>query len=88
LNPKIIVFFVTFLPQFVAPGDPHAASKLLFLGLTFVIIATPISLVMIWSAGWIAAFLKRSPRATRGIDWLFAGVMGAFAVRLILAHGK
>ena len=32
LNPKIIIFFVTFLPQFVSAGDPHVARKLLFLG--------------------------------------------------------
>jgi threonine/homoserine/homoserine lactone efflux protein len=88
LNPKIIVFFVTFLPQFVTPTDPHAAGKLLFLGLMFVVVATPISIAMIWSAGSLASFLKRSPRATRAVDWLFAGVMGGFAVRLILAQGK
>lgn len=88
LNPKIIVFFVTFLPQFVTPSDPHAAGKLIFLGLMFVVVATPISIAMIWSAGSLATFLKRSPRATRAVDWLFASVMGAFAVRLILAQGK
>jgi threonine/homoserine/homoserine lactone efflux protein len=88
LNPKIIVFFVTFLPQFVSPGDPHAAGKLMFLGIFFVIVATPISLAMIWFAGSISGFLKRSPKATRVVDWLFASVMGAFAVRLILAQGK
>lgn len=88
LNPKIIVFFVTFLPQFVSPGDPHASGKLLFLGVLFVVVATPISLALIWSAGSIASFLKRSPKATRAVDYLFAGVMGAFAVRLILAQAK
>jgi len=88
LNPKIIVFFVTFLPQFVTPSDPNAAGKLIFLGLMFVVVATPISIAMIWSAGSLATFLKRSPRTTRAVDWLFASVMGAFAVRLILAQGK
>lgn len=88
LNPKIIVFFVTFLPQFVSTSDPHAAGKLMFLGLMFVVVATPISIAMIWFAGSLATFLKRSPRTTRAVDWLFASVMGGFAVRLILAQGK
>ena len=35
-NPKVVLFFVTFLPQFVQAGDPHAAEKLVFLGLYFV----------------------------------------------------
>jgi threonine/homoserine/homoserine lactone efflux protein len=33
-NPKVVLFFVTFLPQFVQAGDPHAADKLLFLACT------------------------------------------------------
>jgi len=32
-NPKVIVFFVTFLPQFIDAGDPSASAQLLFLGL-------------------------------------------------------
>ena len=36
-NPKVVLFFVTFLPQFVDAHDPHAAGKLLFLGIYFVV---------------------------------------------------
>src|SRR5436853_155055 len=35
-NPKVVLFFVTFLPQFVQAHDPEAAAKLLFLGIYFV----------------------------------------------------
>lgn len=86
LNPKIIMFFVTFLPQFVASGDPHAAGKLIFLGVAFVVIATPISFAMIASAAQLASLLKRTPRVMRAIDWLFAGIFGAFAARLLFAR--
>ncbi len=44
LNPKVIIFFVTFLPQFVSANDPHAAGKMLFLGLTFMVINVPVCL--------------------------------------------
>lgn len=87
-NPKVIVFFVTFLPQFVSPSDPHAPGKLLFLGLFFIAVNIPVCLALIWSAGHIAGLLRRSPRATRIVDWLFAGVLAAFAVRLVLAEGR
>ena len=86
LNPKVIMFFVTFLPQFVGTDDPHAAQKLVFLGLVFVAIAAPISAAMIISAARIARLLKQTPRVMRAIDWLFAGIFGAFAVRLLLAQ--
>jgi threonine/homoserine/homoserine lactone efflux protein len=88
LNPKIIVFFVTFLPQFVSPADPDAAKKLLFLGLAFAVVNVPVCVGLILSADRIAGYLKRSPRATRVVDWLFAGVLGAFAVRLILTQTR
>ena len=86
LNPKIIMFFVTFLPQFVAAGDPAAAPKLIFLGFVFVVIAAPICALMIASATRLAFFLKRTPRLMRAIDWLFAGVFSAFALRLLFAR--
>ena len=72
LNPKIIMFFVTFLPQFVTAGDPHAAQKLIFLGIVFVAVALPITIAMIVSAARLASLLKRTPRVMRTIDWLFA----------------
>ncbi len=88
LNPKVIIFFVTFLPQFVAPSDPHVPGKLLFLGLTFTVVNVPVCGALILAGGHIARLLKGSKRITRFVDYLFAGVLGAFAVRLILAHGR
>jgi threonine/homoserine/homoserine lactone efflux protein len=41
---------------------------------------------MILSAARLANLLKRAPRIMRTVDWLCAGVFGAFAVRLILAQ--
>jgi threonine/homoserine/homoserine lactone efflux protein len=88
LNPKIIVFFVTFLPQFVSPADPDAAKKLLFLGLTFVVVNIPVNFGLVLCAGQIAHHLKRSPTLTRIVDYLFAGVLGAFAVKLALTQNR
>jgi threonine/homoserine/homoserine lactone efflux protein len=88
LNPKVIIFFVTFLPQFVSPTDPHAAKKMLFLGLTFVMVNIPVCVLLIFSAERIASVLKRSPRATRIVDWLFASVLGGFALKLALWQAR
>ncbi len=47
LNPKIIMFFLTFLPQFVSASDPHAGAKLMFLGLYFIALGIPICFALI-----------------------------------------
>ena len=88
LNPKVIIFFVTFLPQFVSPSDPHAAKKMLFLGLIFVMVNVPVCVLLILSAERIASVLKRSPRATRIVDLLFASVLGGFALKLALWQAR
>jgi threonine/homoserine/homoserine lactone efflux protein len=86
LNPKIIIFFMTFLPQFVQPSDPHASGKLLFLGVMFVVIALPFTVPMILAASRLTNWLMRNPRVTRVIDWSFASVFGAFAVTILMTQ--
>ena len=86
LNPKIVMFFLTFLPQFVSASDPHAGAKLMFLGLYFIVLAIPICMMLIVLADRFTTAIRRSPRVMRAIDYLFAGLMGAFAVRLLFAR--
>jgi threonine/homoserine/homoserine lactone efflux protein len=86
LNPKCIMFFLTFLPQFVSANDPHAGAKLTFLGLYFTALGVPVCAVLILTADRFTAAIRRSPKAMRAIDYLFAGLMGAFAVRLLSAR--
>jgi threonine/homoserine/homoserine lactone efflux protein len=86
LNPKCIMFFLTFLPQFISASDPHAGAKLTFLGLYFIALGIPVCAVLILAAERFTAAIRRSPKAMRAIDYLFASLMGAFAVRLLSAR--
>jgi threonine/homoserine/homoserine lactone efflux protein len=77
---------VTFLPQFVSASDPHASAKLLFLGLYFIALGVPACALLILTAERFTSAIRRSPRVMRVIDWLFAGLISAFAARLLLSR--
>ena len=87
-NPKIVLFFVTFLPQFISASDSHASAKLFILGLGFIAITTVVNGLIILVAGRFVAAAKRNPRALRLFDYRFAALMGAFAARLVWAEAK
>ena len=87
-NPKVVLFFVTFLPQFVSPDDPYAARKLLFLGVYFVLFNLPLCALLIFGADRVIALLKTRPRVMRGIDYSFAALFGAFAIKILATPGR
>ena len=82
-NPKVVLFFVTFLPQFVDSADPHAADKLVFLGLYFIALTAPMGALMILGADKVIALLRGHPKFMRGIDYSFAGLFSAFAIKIL-----
>ncbi len=87
LNPKIVLFFVTFLPQFVAASDPHAATKLAVLGGLYGLIGAPFCVLLILGAERVSATFAASARLRRGLDYATAGLFGAFAAKLALWRG-
>jgi threonine/homoserine/homoserine lactone efflux protein len=88
LNPKIILFFMTFLPQFVSAHDPHAPSKLFFLGVMFITLSIPVTAPMVFAAEKFSSAMKASPKATKIVDYLLAGVFCAFALKILTAQTK
>lgn len=87
-NPKVVMFFVTFLPQFVEPTDPYASDKILFLGMLFLAIGIPVNGFFIMTAERFSSFLRASPVFMRRFDYGFAALMSAFAIKLLFTQAR
>ena len=88
LNPKVIIFFMTFLPQFVSAGDPNVTGKLLFLGGWFMLVSLPVVVGIVLAADFLSGWLQANPKVLRGIDYTFAGVFSIFAVKILLTQSR
>jgi threonine/homoserine/homoserine lactone efflux protein len=88
LNPKVVLFFVTFLPQFVDAHDPAASQKLFFLGGEFIVISIPLMIAIVYFAQWIADAVRRTKWIERTINWGFASVFTAFAATILTAQAR
>ena len=82
LNPKIAVFFLAFLPQFVDQGSSQVALQMALLGLTFAFFGMCFLIVVGYFAGTVGAWLTRSPQSTKILRWLTGGILVSLGVRL------
>jgi RhtB (resistance to homoserine/threonine) family protein len=82
LNPKVAIFYLAFLPQFISPGDSVLAKSLLLAGIHFMLGILWLSLVTMF-LGKVRAFLIR-PRVQRTIEATTGAVLIAFGARLAM----
>ena len=86
LNPKVAMFFLAFLPQFVTPDTEFFALQMLLLGLIFMVQAVLIFCLIGFFSGSIGNFILARPRIAKYFDWLTAGVFASLGVRLALTE--
>ncbi len=84
-NPKVILFYLAFLPQFVSPGRTSVTLQLLVLGLVFLLIGLVIDVALGAFSGRIGEWLRQRRSMRRVIDWLAGTIMGALGLRLLIS---
>ena len=85
LNPKVALFFLAFVPQFITPGAAHPTVAFLLLGVLFNLNAIPINIGYAVLAAWAA---QRTAAIQRGMHWLdrLAGALFVgFGIKLALS---
>ncbi|HSL47153.1 MAG TPA: LysE family translocator [Anaerolineales bacterium] len=86
LNPKIAIFFLAFLPQFVDRSSSHITMQMIFLGLTFAGFGLCFLLVVGYSSGSIGTWLTDRPRYAQFFQRLAGGILIALGIRLALTE--
>ncbi|GJG85984.1 RhtB family transporter [Gemmatimonadetes bacterium T265] len=85
LNPKVALFFLAFLPQFVDPARGSPARQVLALGLLFNTTGTLVNLAVALGASRASARLRRSGRAARAMERATGALFVGLGVRLAVA---
>ena len=83
LNPKVVLFFLAFLPQFIDPGR-NATSQLLTLGISFALLSASCYLVLIFLACKAGQKVGDNEKVQTAVRWLGGTVLIGFGLRLAL----
>lgn len=85
LNPKVALFFLAFLPQFVPAASPHKTASFLLLGLLSLLQGFAFLMLLVALAARLSR-LQASPRTRRVLNALGGGLFVALAVRVALGE--
>lgn len=83
INPKVILFFLSFLPQFVAPENGGVGAQMASLGLLFTLQGAIIFGLLGYFSGSVGQWLQTRPRIGLAMDRLAGVIFMALGLRLM-----
>lgn len=85
-NPKVAIFFLAFLPQFVVPGAGPASAQLFLHGILIIGVAAMIEPPLVLIGGRLAGAVRSSPRASRLMNRALGSLFIALGIRLAFSE--
>ena len=88
LNPKVALFFLAFLPQFVSPHAGSAVVQMLILGAVFALLGLLCLTLVAHFSGSLGERLGGSPRFARALRWFSGSILVGLGLRLALPERR
>ena len=85
LNPKVALFFLAFLPQFINVESKHTALQILFLGTWFNVGGTLVNIMVAILFGKIGTWLSQSPRFIQWQERITGAMLIALGIKVALS---
>ena len=82
LNPKLTIFFLSFIPQYLPSGGENVTWDMILLSLIFMFITLVVFIGYAVAAGTVSSFIQRNKFIAKWIERTFAGIFAGFAVKL------
>ena len=86
INPKVILFFLSFLPQFVIPGHGSVAAQMAWLGIIFTVQAGVTFGLLGYFSGTVGQWINTRPRLGTAMDRLTGVIFVGLGLRLIVSR--
>ena len=84
LNPKVALFFVAFLPQFISIENPNYSLYIILMGCAYAILTIIYLGTLGISAGLLGTFLKKNEKISNGIRWFSGLVIVSLGIKILL----
>ena len=85
-NPKVSIFFLAFLPQFVNPNQDMVITQFLMLGGLFIIATILVFGSISFLAGAMGDSLRKSIRAQKWLNWMAGAIFTGLALKLLVSQ--
>lgn len=86
LNPKVAVFFMAFLPQFIRPELGHNSAQILILGLLVILLGVLVEGLVVLTAATTTGFFRKNPSVSAWLDRMLGSVLIGLGLRLAFAE--
>ena len=88
LNPKVAIFFMAFLPQFVRPELGDSSFQIIGLGVLVILVAVVVEIAFVMAAARTTVFFRAHRKASVWLDRMLGSMLIGLGIRLAMSDQR